>query len=121
MSAKTRVVAPATWVPTLYFAMGMPFAMANWVVATMFKNLGYSDTQIMAATGSIVVVWSLKPFWAEFLDMSGTKRIWVLAMEFFLSAALAGVALAMRMPAFFTIITVLLWVIAFASSTQDIC
>jgi MFS transporter, PAT family, beta-lactamase induction signal transducer AmpG len=121
MSAKTRVVAPSTWVPTLYFAMGIPFAMANWVVATMFKNLGYSDTQIMASTGSIVIVWSLKPFWAEFLDMSWTKKTWVLAMEFFLCAMFAVVALTLRLPNYFAVITALLWLIAIASSTQDIC
>jgi PAT family beta-lactamase induction signal transducer AmpG len=120
MSAKTRV-APATWVPSLYFAMGMPFALANWVVATMFKNLGYSDTQIMASTGSIVIVWSLKPFWAEFLDMSWTKKIWVLGMEFFLCAMIAIVGLALRLPNYFAVITALLWLIAIASSTQDIC
>jgi PAT family beta-lactamase induction signal transducer AmpG len=121
MSAQKRGAPPALWVPTLYFAMGIPFAMANWVVATMFKNLGYSDTAIMASTGSIVIVWSLKPFWAEFLDMSWTKKTWVLAMEFFLCAVLALVAAAMRLPNYFAVITGLLWVLAFASSTQDIC
>jgi MFS transporter, PAT family, beta-lactamase induction signal transducer AmpG len=120
MTAKPRLP-PVAWVPTLYFAMGIPFSMANWVVATMFKDLGYSDTNIMAATGSIVVVWSLKPFWAELLDMSWTKRVWVLSMEVFLCATLAVVAVAMRLPGFFAIITALLWVLAFASATQDIC
>jgi PAT family beta-lactamase induction signal transducer AmpG len=121
MSAETRVQAPASWIPTLYLAMGIPFAMVNWVVASMFKDLGYSDTQIMAATGSIVVVWSLKPFWAEFLDMSWTKRTWVLSMEFLLCAVLSVLAVAMRLPNFFAIVTMLLWVTAFASATQDIC
>jgi PAT family beta-lactamase induction signal transducer AmpG len=120
-SATTRVVRAVTWVPTLYLAMGIPFSMVNWTVASMFKNLGYSDTSIMAATGSIVVVWSLKPFWAEFLDMSLTKRAWVLSMQFLLCALLAGLALAMHLPNFFAIITLLLWAIAFVSATQDIC
>ncbi|MDP9001735.1 MAG: MFS transporter [Myxococcota bacterium] len=121
MTAKTPVPVPRVWVPTLYLAMGIPFALANWVVATMLKDLGYSDTPIMAATGSIVVVWSLKPFWAEFLDMSWTKRVWVLSMEFFLCGVIAAMAIVMRLPNYFAIITALLWVVAFASSTQDIC
>jgi PAT family beta-lactamase induction signal transducer AmpG len=120
MTEKARVP-PARWVPTLYFAMGIPFATANWVVATMFKNLGYSDTSIMAATGSIVIVWSLKPFWAEFLDMSWTKKTWVLAMEFLLCGVLAVIAASLRLPNYFVVVTALLWLIAFASSTQDIC
>src|SRR5215472_18824053 len=114
MSAEKRERAPATWVPTLYLAMGIPFAMVNWVVASMFKNMGYSDTAIMTATGGIVVVWSLKPLWAEFLDMSATKRTWVLSMEFLLCALLAVVAIAMRLPNYFSTITVLLWAIGFA-------
>jgi MFS transporter, PAT family, beta-lactamase induction signal transducer AmpG len=112
---------PATWVPTLYLAMGIPFSMVNWVVASMFKDMKYSDTATMAATGSIVVVWSLKPFWAEFLDMSLTKRAWVLTMEFLLCGVLGLLAASMALPNFFAIVTVLLWVIAFASATQDIC
>jgi PAT family beta-lactamase induction signal transducer AmpG len=121
MSGEARALGPVSWVPTLYLAMGIPFAMVNWVVASMFKDLGYSDTQIMAGTGSIVVVWSLKPFWAEFLDMSWSKRTWVLSMEFFLCAVLAALAAAMRLPNFFAIVISLLWVTGFASATQDIC
>jgi len=105
----------------MYLAMGIPFAMVNWVAGTMFKDLGYSDTAITATTGSIVIVWSLKPFWAEFLDMSSTKRRWVLGMEFFLCAVLACIALSLRLPSYFVVVVGALWVLAFASATQDIC
>jgi MFS transporter, PAT family, beta-lactamase induction signal transducer AmpG len=121
MSGNEHARRPAAWVPTLYLAMGIPFAMVNWVVASMFKNMGYSDTTIMAATGSIIVVWSLKPLWAEFLDMSATKRVWVLSMEFLLCGLLAAIAIAMQVTVYFATITALLWAIAFASATQDIC
>src|SRR2546430_1939929 len=72
---------PASWVPTSYLAEGIPFAMAIWVTGTMFKNLGHSDTDIALVTGSIGIAWSLKPFWAAFLDMFRTKKFFVLAME----------------------------------------
>lgn len=121
MSAETRVRSPGFWVPSMYLAMGIPFAMVNWAAGTMFKDLGYSDTAITAATGSIVVVWSLKPFWAEFLDMSWTKRRWVLAMEGLLCAILAFTAIALQLPNYFAVVIGALWVLAFASATQDIC
>jgi MFS transporter, PAT family, beta-lactamase induction signal transducer AmpG len=120
-AAATRKQSPGAWVPSMYLAMGIPFAMVNWVAGTMFKDFHYSDTVITAATGSIVVVWSLKPFWAEFLDMSSTKRRWVLAMEFFLCAILAAVAVTLHLPNYFTLAIAALWVLAFASATQDIC
>src|SRR5262249_23740687 len=110
-----------SWVPSLYFAMGIPFAMAIWVTGTMLKNLGHSDTEAALVTGSIGIAWSLKPFWASFLDMYRTKRFFVLAMEVLLSLLLAGMALALKLPNYLQIIIAVLWVMAFASATQDIC
>ena len=64
---------PTVWVPSLYFAMGIPFSIVIWVAGTMFKDLGNSDGQITVATASIGIMWSLKPLWAAFLDMYRTK------------------------------------------------
>ncbi len=121
MDASKRVRHPGAWVPTSYLAEGIPFAMVIWVAGTMFKDFGYSDTQITLNTAGIGIAWSLKPFWAAFLDMYRTKKFWVLSMEFFMAALLAVVALVLHLPNFFTIVIGALWVLAFASATQDIC
>lgn len=113
--------APWRWVPSLYVAMGIPFAMVIWVAGTLFKDLGHSDTEIALATGSVAIAWSLKPLWASFLDMYRTKRFWVLAMQFLLAILLGLVAAALQLKGYFGTIVVLLWVLAFSSSTQDIC
>jgi PAT family beta-lactamase induction signal transducer AmpG len=112
---------PGTWVLTAYLAEGIPFAVVIWVAGTMFKDLGYSDTEITLNTAGIGIVWSLKPFWAAFLDMHRTKKFWVLATEFFMSALLAAIALALHLHSYFRIIILALWALAFASATQDIC
>jgi MFS transporter, PAT family, beta-lactamase induction signal transducer AmpG len=112
---------PLSWVPTAFFAEGVPFAMVMWVSGTMFKDLGFSDTRITVATGSIGIAWSLKPFWAAFLDMYRTKKFWVLSMEFFMAALLAGIGLALHLPGYFEVVVMALWALAFASATQDIC
>ena len=119
--ASTRVRHPLAWVPSSYFAEGIPFALVIWVAGTMFKDLGHSDGEITLATASIGIAWSLKPFWAAFLDMYRTKKFFVLAMEFLMSALLIGVALALPLPNYFQIVIAMLWVLAFASATQDIC
>jgi len=116
-----RVASPAAWVPSAYLAEGIPFAMVIWVTGTMFKDLGHSDSEITLATGSVVVVWSLKPFWSPFLDMFRTKKFWVLSMEFVIAGLLGAVALSLALPNYFTVILGILWVLAFASATQDIC
>lgn len=109
------------WVPSLYFAMGIPFNVINGTASTMFKSLGVSDSQNTVALGSIIIAWSLKPLWAAFLDMYRTKKFFVIAMELLIAVLFAGIAMSLPLPGFFQISIALLWVAAFASSTQDIC
>jgi MFS transporter, PAT family, beta-lactamase induction signal transducer AmpG len=102
--------------------MGIPFnVIMGGTAARMYKSLGYSDGQITVALGSIGVAWSLKPFWAAFLDMYRTKKFFVLTMELLLAVIFSAVALSLPVPGFFQISIALFWVAAFASSTQDIC
>ncbi len=112
---------PARWVVTAYFAEGVPFAMVIWVAGTLFKDLGHSDGEITVATASVGIAWSLKPLWAAFLDMVKTKKFFVVAMEILMAALLLAIAFALPLPGYFQIILGLLWVLAFASATQDIC
>ncbi len=112
---------PVRWVFTAYFAEGIPFAMVIWVAGTMFKDLGHSDSEITIATASVGIAWSLKPLWAAFLDMFRTKKFFVLTMECVMAAVLLGIAFALPLPNYFQVIIGLLWVLAFASATQDIC
>lgn len=119
--AAGRIRHPWLWVPSAYLAEGIPFAMVIWVAGTMFKDLGHSDGQITVATASIGIAWSLKPFWAAFLDMYRTKKFFVLAMEVLMALLLAGIALCLPLPNYFQIAIAALWVLAFASATQDIC
>ena len=121
MSADSKAIPhPTVWVPSLYFAMGIPCSIVIWVAGTMFKDLGHTDGQITVATASIGIMWSLKPLWAAFLDMYQTKRFWVLSMEFALTGLLILLALALPLPNYFRVIIALMWVFAFCSSTQDI-
>ena len=121
MSSKFSSWRPFLWVPSLYLAMGIPFNVINYTTSTMFKSLGLSDGQITVSLGGLVVAWSLKPLWAAFLDMFRTKKFFVLSMELLLAVLFAGVAMCLPLPGYFQITIALLWVAAFASSTQDIC
>lgn len=116
-----RIRNPWLWVPTSYLAEGIPFALVIWVAGTMFKDLGHNDGEITLATASIGIAWSLKPFWAAFLDMYRTKKFFVLLMETLMALLLCAMAVALPLPNYFQIIVALLWVMAFCSATQDIC
>ncbi len=121
MTKPTASWRPFLWVPSLYLAMGIPFNVINGTASTMYKSLGVSDSQITGALGSIVVAWSFKPLWAAFLDMYRTKKFFVITMEVLLAVLFVGVAMSLPLPGYFQISIALLWVAAFASSTQDIC
>ncbi|MDX2185618.1 MAG: MFS transporter [Opitutaceae bacterium] len=112
---------PLFWVPSLYLAMGIPFNVINGTASTMFKSLGISDAQNTVALGNIILMWSLKPFWAAFLDMYRTKRFFVLSMELVSALLFVGVAMSLPLDNYFKVCISLLWVASFASATQDIC
>jgi MFS transporter, PAT family, beta-lactamase induction signal transducer AmpG len=95
--------------------------MVIWVAGTMFKDLGHTDGEITSVTASVGIMWSLKPLYAGLLDMLKTKKFWVLSMEFAMALLLGLMALSLSLPGYFMIVMGLLWLIAFASATQDIC
>ena len=112
---------PISWVPSAYLAEGIPFAMVIWVAGTLFKDLGHSDSEITLSTASVGIMWSLKPLYAGFLDMFKTKRFWVIAMQLVLACLLGIWATSLALPNYFVVGILLLWLLAFASATQDIC
>lgn len=112
---------PLSWVPTAYLAEGIPFALVIWVAGTLFKDLGHADGEITLATASIGIAWSLKPLWAAALDMWKSKKFFVLASELAMATLLALAALCVQLPFYFHALIALLWLLAFASATQDIC
>ena len=120
-SLRERLRSPLAWVPTAYLAEGIPFAMVIWVAGTMFKDLGHSDSEITMSTASIGIMWSLKPLYAGFLDMFKTKRFWVITMQLVLAGLLGLWATSLALPNYFVIAILLLWLMALASATQDIC
>ena len=111
---------PISWVPTVYFAMGLPFVVLNMVSVLMFKGLGIGDAQIALWTSLIMLPWTLKFLWSPFLEMFKTKKFFVVLTQLITGAGFALVALALHLPAFFAVCIALLAVIAFSGATHDV-
>ena len=111
---------PWAWIPTLYFAQGLPYVVAMTVVVIMYKRLGISNADITLYTSWLYLPWVIKPFWSPFVDMLKTKRWWIVTMQLLIGAGLAGVAFLIPMPFFFQTTLAVLWLIAFSSATHDI-
>ncbi len=117
---KTKKISPVAWVPTLYFAMGMPFVVLNMVCSLMYKGMGVSDAQIAFWTSLIMFPWTLKPLWSPFLEIYKTKKFFVVLTQLLSGLMFALVALALRLPDFFAITVGMLAVIALSGATHDI-
>jgi PAT family beta-lactamase induction signal transducer AmpG len=111
---------PWFWVPTLYMAEGLPYALVMSVSVVLFKNLGISNTAITFYTSWLYLPWVIKPLWSPFVDLLKTRRLWIVTTQLFLGAGLAGVALTIPAPHFFQLSLAFFWLLAFSSATHDI-
>lgn len=111
---------PWWWVPTLYFAQGIPYIAVMTISVIMYKRFGFSNTDIALYTGWLYLPWVIKPFWSPFIDIFSTKRRWILAMQWAVAAAFACIALTVGGPLFFRLSLAAFWLVAFISATHDI-
>ena len=122
---------PWAWIPTLYFAQGIPFIFINMVTMVLFTQLGMSETDATLYTGWLYLPWVIKPFWGPIVDIIKTKRWWTVVMQICVAAGLAGIAFTLPLPnqtqiaeglpvSAFSICLFFYFITAFCSATHDI-
>lgn len=111
---------PLTWVPTLYFAEGLPLWVVLIVAGVMFKSMGVSNQEIGHWTGILVLAWTFKPLWSPLLETSNNKRFFVVLFQIIGGVALGLIALTLQLPNAIAVTVALLGVVALASATHDI-
>ena len=123
---------PMTWIPTLYFAQGIPYFIVNNISVMMFTKMGVPNGEMALFTSLLYLPWSLKPFWSPFVDIFKTKRWWTISMQILMSLAFILLTLTIPRPdvemiasgqtpiSMFTVTLLLFVVTAFASATHDI-
>ena len=111
---------PAFWIPSVYFAMGLPFIAIAQASALMYKNMGVSDSQIALWTSLIMIPWTLKFLWSPVLEMFKTKKHFVVATQIVTGMTFALVALSLPLENYFRYSIALLAVIAISGATHDI-
>jgi MFS transporter, PAT family, beta-lactamase induction signal transducer AmpG len=120
MTHKTTSPSPWLYIPTLYFAEGIPYMIINAVSVIFYKKLGIDNTQIAFWTSLISFPWILKMFWSPFVDIYSTKRKWLLTMQIIMFFCLSFLALSLQFANFFFISLGILTIAAFISATYDI-
>ncbi len=111
---------PWAWIPSLYFAQGIPYVVVMTLSVVLYKNLGVSNTDIALYTSWLYLPWVIKPLWSPLVDMFRTKRFFIWSLQFAIGLAFALVALTLPGPKFFQLTLAVFWLMAFASATHDI-
>ena len=118
--AKNSSRRPWLWIPTVYFAEGMPNALVATVSVMLYNDLGVSNKATAFFTSLLYLPWVIKPLWSPAVDILKTRRLWIWTMQLFLGLGLAGVALMIPAPHFVQWTIVFFGLLAFSSATHDI-
>jgi PAT family beta-lactamase induction signal transducer AmpG len=111
---------PFTWVPTLYFAEGLPLYAVYAISPILYKRLGLANDTIAFYTSLPLWAWTLKPLWSPLVEKSASKKTIAVATQIIGGALMAGAGLCLPLPAYFAVTMSLLAVIAVVSATHDI-
>lgn len=115
-----REIHPMAWIPTLYFAEGIPYVIVISISLILYKRLGISNTDAALYTSWLYLPWVIKPLWSPIVEISKTNRWWILSMQTLIGASLAGIAFAIPIDSFFQVTLCLFWLLAFSSATHDV-
>ncbi len=108
------------WVPSLYFAEGLPYVVVMSVAVVMYKGLGIDNDSIAFYTSLLYLPWVIKPLWSPLVDVLGTQRLWIVTTQLAIACGFFGVAAALGAASFFTMTLGFLWLLAISSATHDI-
>lgn len=117
---KQKARTPWAWVPSLYFAEGIPYVVVMTLAVIMYKKLEISNTDIALYTSWLYLPWVIKPFWSPIVDIIKSKRWWIVTMQLLIGAGLAGIAFTIPTTFFFQSTLAFFWLLAFSSATHDI-
>lgn len=115
-----RKMTPWAWIPTLYMAEGAPYFAVNTLAMLFLSEMGLSNADVALYTSWMYLPWVIKPFWSPILDLFGSKKMWVVVMQFIVAIALAGVAFTAPLDFWLNASLAFFWLCAFASATHDI-
>lgn len=111
---------PWFFVPSLYFAEGLPYVLVNTVSVILYKRMGVDNAHIAFWTSLLYLPWVIKMFWGPFVDVYSTKRWWITFTQAVMSLCMFAIAFSLRGDSFFFLSLAAFCAAAFVSATYDI-
>lgn len=115
-----KTKSPWSWIPSLYFAEGLPYVAVMTLSVIMYKRLEISNTEIALYTSWLYFPWVIKPLWSPFVDLVKAKRWWIYTMQLLIGGGMAGIAFVLPGDFFMQSTLAFFWLMAFSSATHDI-
>jgi MFS transporter, PAT family, beta-lactamase induction signal transducer AmpG len=117
---KPHSTSPSIFVPTLYVAEGLPYAIVNTMSLYLFKNLGLDNASLTAYTTLLAIPWSIKFLWAPLVDKFPTRKRWIVVAQMVLAVLIVSLILALINHAPMPVLFLLFLLVAFSSATHDV-
>jgi MFS transporter, PAT family, beta-lactamase induction signal transducer AmpG len=111
---------PWSYIPTLYFAEGVPYVIVNTVSVAFYKTMGVDNGTLAFATSWLYLFWTLKMFWGLLVETHSTKRNWILYTELAMTFCFALLGMVLHLASFFYVSLFIFFIAAFISATHDI-
>ncbi len=119
METRSLLKRPHVWAFTTYFAEGLPYALIRMVSSVFFRDMRVS-LEAIGLTSLFGIPWVIKFLWGPPVDQFGTKRKWILLVQFLLILVFLAVGLMTPLGSGVKLVAVLLFIGAFLSATHDI-
>lgn len=116
----THVLSPWAFIPLLYFMQAIPVTIVQEVATVFFKDLGVANEPIVRWTSLISLPWSMQLLLGPLVDLTGTKRRWILGGQATIAAGLIATAAFLQTPNFFVITLLILGATAVVSALTNI-
>ena len=113
------------WVSSTYFTEGLPYMVTRFMSSVFFTDMGVREAYL-GFLNFLGLPWNFKFLWAPFLDIFGTKRGWLVKIQFFVSlfvlaiAVLAGLRETPQSNFLLSLVAFLFVALAFLSATNDV-
>ena len=118
---KSQKTNPWRWIPTLYFAEGLPFIAATEVAIILFANLGLSNSYNALYTSLFFLPSILIKFlFGPLLDLAKTKRYWIILFQWIMTICFALIAFSIPTDFVIRAAVAFFMILAFNSALHDI-
>ena len=109
---------PHVWAFTTYFAEGFPYTIIRIISSVFFRDMRVS-LEAIGLTSLFGLPWVVKFLWGPLIDAFGTKRRWMLIMQFLLILMTLVIAFFSPLPKGIAIIGVVFFIGSFIAATHD--